>query len=127
MNKYVSCLMLIWVIGCKTNDTNLSSIITSSNCYWDIQYVDSLGGRSVYCYKFNRDGKCVYFSYNRKGIRNKFDFDDNVPITRTWKLEGDTVLYIFGAKGIVVNYSQDTILLESPISKERHPLVRNCK
>jgi hypothetical protein len=127
MTKYTSCLILILVIGCKANDRNLSSIITSANCYWDIQYVDSFGGQSVYCYKFNKDGSCQYFYYDKKKARNKYDFDDNIPTTKNWQLQGDTALYIFGARGNILSFSKDTILLQSPISKETHFLIRDCK
>jgi len=127
MIRCTSCLLLVLVFGCKANDTNLSSILTSSNCYWDIQYIDSFGGRSVYCYKFNKDGSCQYFFYDRKKVRNKYDFDDNIPVSNTWQLQGDTVIYIYGAKGNILRFSKDTILLQSPISKETHFLVRNCK
>lgn len=127
-NKYISCLMLILVIGCKTNDTNLSSIITSSNCFWDVHDSYSVSNRKVgYCYKFRKDGSCSYLFYDRQNVRNGYDFDDNIPTTKTWKLKGDTVLYILGLERTIVGFTKDTILLENPTIKEKDTLIRNCK
>ncbi len=128
INKYVYCLMLLCVIGCKTNDTNLSSIITSPNCYWDVHDAYSSANNKVgYCYKFNKDGRCLYlFALDKKGKRDEYDDDDAI-VPKEWKVKGDSVIYIRGIERRVVIYSQDTILLENPVTKERDTLIKNCK
>lgn len=128
MIRYIFCLFFWGVIGCKSNDNKIKSIVASRDCYWDIR--DSLSvslGRSAYCYRFSEDGHCAYFFYDRKGRRNRYDFDDNVPTTETWKLQGDTLIYILGVERRLLRFSKDTILLENPITKGKDTLVKNCK
>jgi hypothetical protein len=128
MIRYIFCLIFLGVLGCKSNDNKIKSIIASPHCYWDIR--DSLAaslGRSAYCYSFSKDGYCEYFFYDRKGRRDRYDFDDNVPTTKTWKLQGDTLIYILGVERKLLSFSNDTILLENPITKVKDTLVKNCK
>lgn len=124
--KYFFCLLFLLVIGCKHND-EISSIITSSDCYWDIHDAYSAAnGRIAMCYKFNKDGSCSYlFTLDKKGKRDEYD-DDDVRVPKQWKIIGDTI-YIRGIKSCLISYSSDTILLENPIGKGRDTLVRNCK
>lgn len=127
--KYSFYLWLLLIIGCKANNTSLSSIITSSNCYWDVHdNYSAANGKISYCYRFNTDGSCLYlFASDKKGIRDEYNFGDNIPTTKTWKLQGDTTLYILGIERRVLNYSKDTLLTENPVSKTRDTLIKNCK
>ena len=127
MNKIIPCFMFIFWIGCTGNENfKLSSLMTSENCYWDVS--DSLSislRRPAYCYKFNKNGQCLYFFYDRKGKRNEY-YDDDVVMPKKWEIKGDTIL-ILGIRRYLVSYSQDTILLENPITKEKEFLIRNCR
>jgi hypothetical protein len=119
--------MFIFWVGCRGNENfKLSSLMTSENCYWDVS--DSLAislGRPAYCYKFNKNGQCLYFFYDKKGKRNEY-YDDDVVVPKQWEIKGDTVL-ILGIRRCLVIYSQDTILLENPITKGKESLIRNCR
>lgn len=127
--KFGFYLCFLLTIGCGANVTSLSSIITSPNCYWDVHDKNSAdNGKTAYCYKFNTDGSCLYlFAPNKEGVRDEYDFGDNLPTTKTWKLQGDTSLYLLGIERTIVSFSKDTILLENRINKVRDTLIRNCK
>lgn len=127
INKYFFLCFLLF-LSCKTgNKKSLSSIITLSNCYWDIHDSESTSlGRSAYCYKFTKDGHCSYFFYDKRGKRNGYDFDD-VVVPKTWKLTGDTILYLQGTERKVLSFSEDTLLLENPVSKQRDTLIKSCQ
>ena len=125
MIKYY--LLLFLFIGCQPNDKRLGSIMT--NCYWDIHDTHSAAnGRIAYCYKFDKNGSCSYlFTPDKNGKRDEFNFDDNIPTSKTWKLQGDTLLYILGIERRIINFSNDEILLENPVTRQVDTLLKNCK
>lgn len=124
--KYGFFLAILLITGCKSKTKNLFKIITS-NCYWDVHDTYSAANRRIaYCYKFNKDGSCLYlFTANKNGKREEYNSDD-VVTPKTWELHGDTVLRLRASKRTVVRFSADTLLLENPISKARDTLIRDC-
>jgi hypothetical protein len=125
--KYGFPLTVLLFAGCKTdNNKKLVEIITS-NCYWDIHDIYSAANQRIaYCYKFNKDGSCLYlFTPDKKGKRNEYD-DDDVVAPKKWELKGDSILYIRGIQRRVINFSTDTLLLENPVNKVRDTLIRDC-
>lgn len=125
--RYITKLLLILLIcGCRADDSNDLAKIITVNCYWDLHYESSSAGRRVaYCYRFKKDGSCLYLFYkNKKGIRHEF-YDDDVVVPKTWRVEGDT-LYIRGIERTIIHFSKDTVLLENPIDKKKDTLIKNC-
>lgn len=126
MNKYIFFLLFVLLtVGCKHND-DLNNVITTPNCYWDIHDKNTaIEGRISMCYRFNKDGSCLYlFTPNKKGEREEY-YDDDVIVSKRWQIKGDTI-YIREIERYIVNYSKDTLLLENPTTKERDTLIRNC-
>jgi hypothetical protein len=108
------------------NNKRLVSIMTS-DCYWDVHNNYSAANQRVaYCYKFNKDGSCLYlFTPDKRGKRDEYNSDD-VVVPKTWKIQGDTIVYLQATKRRVLSFTADTLLLENPISKVRDTLIKDC-
>lgn len=115
--------MLIVNAGCMSLRSKLVNEITEADCYWDIH--DMKYNRVVYCYQFKKDGTCKYLFYERNGERSEFDDDDNI-VTKTWSLEGDTMLTVRSFARRILSLSNDTLLLENPVNNEKIVLVKKC-
>lgn len=126
-NSYILLISISIIISCKTDKKSILTALTASECYWDVhdQY-STLNGRIGYCYKFENAGFCQYLYYNRRNEREKFDFDD-VIIPKTWKVHGDTIIYLLGIERKIIYSSTDTILLENPVTKIVDTLIKNCR
>jgi hypothetical protein len=128
MNKYCFCLILFSCIGCGAKKGKLSSILTTPNCYWDVHDAYSASNRKIgYCYKFNKDGKCLYLlTPNKYGKRVEY-YDDDIIVPKEWKLNGDSVIFIRSIERRVLSFSPDTLLLQNPTTHEKDTLINNCK
>jgi len=127
MIRYGFIFVILLITGCEARPKKLFDVITS-DCYWDVHdSYSAANGRIAYCYKFNRDGSCLYlFTADKDGNRDEYSPDD-VVTPKTWELQGDTVLLLRASKRTVVRFSADTLLLENPISKIIDTLIRDCK
>jgi hypothetical protein len=77
---------------------------------------------------FNSNGRCIYlFTPDKTGKRDTFDFGDNIPPTNTWKVQGDSLLFILGLERKVLHFSDDSILLINTVTNEVDTLIKNCK
>src|ERR1700761_8780521 len=104
MIKYGFFLLILLVAACKMDDHKKLALIMTSNCYWDVHDGYSAANQKVaYCYKFNKDGSCLhFFTPDKKGKRDEYNSGD-VVVPKTWELQGDTVLYLQGAKRRVLS------------------------
>lgn len=123
INLLLYACMLIINAGCMSERSKLVNEITEADCYWDIH--DMEYNRVVYCYQFKKNGACKYLFYERNGQRSEFDDDDNV-VTKTWSLEGDTMLIVRSFARRILSLSNDTLLLENPVNNEKVVLVKRC-
>jgi hypothetical protein len=126
-NKIFIILFSLVFFSCKKIN-NLSTILTVPNCYWNIHDEhSSRNDRISYCYKFNEDGSCLYmFTPDKKGNRYEYHYGDDLPPSKTWQLQGDSIIYILGLERKVIRYSSDTILLVNPILNLNDTLVKDC-
>lgn len=126
-NSYIVLISISIIFSCKANNKNIVTTLTESECYWDVHdKYSTLNGKIGFCYKFENDSFCQYLYYNRRNVREEFDFDD-VVLPKTWKVQGDTIIYLLGIKRKIIYYSTDTILLENPVTKIIDTLIKNCR
>src|SRR5580704_9168934 len=99
------------ILGCSqiANKRSLNAILTTSNnCYWDIfATINTVGSmQGNYCYEFERDGRCYFFLYDKKRVRNEYNDADNI-VPRKWSIQDDSIIYIRGLRRKILNYSED--------------------
>ena len=116
MRLILYSLLLLTALGCRDKKT---LFLTGGNeKYWDVMAIDRKKSPMQfpipgYCYKFEANGKCHYYSYYIKGrdtLRKLFDFED-VIMTDDWKFQGDSILNVLGEDNGYKFIGEDTLVL----------------
>jgi hypothetical protein len=126
MNKYFIFIIFLFFQYCKNGENDLNSELTSNDCFWDIS--DSLSnslGRKAFCYKFQKNGNCKYYFYDKMGKRSEND-DDDVIVPKTWAIESD-VIFIRGLKRNIISHSDSIIILMNPMNNNLDTLLKSCR
>lgn len=126
MNKYFIFILFLFFQYCKNGENDLKSELTSNDCFWDIK--DSLSnslGRKAFCYKFQKNGNCKYYFYDKIGRRIEND-DDDVIVPKTWSIESE-VIFIRGLKRNIISHSDSIVILLNPMNNKLDTLLKNCR
>ncbi len=116
--------MLINVLGISCNPVQKDcknyyvNILTGCDKkYWDVQ--DSNNPFGIYgCYRFDIDGSCYYFKYNKEGKRVFFIDDDIRGGANWWNIiSNDTIEFQAAFPYRVLYFSKDTIKLRPILAK----------
>ena len=129
MIRLLICLILLQSCTTTNKEPSLQNILTT-NCYWDI-VDESVINLINSCYKFNDDGSCYYFYYyfyNKARTDSVFRYnDDDVLVSNTWTIKGDSILNIRGISYKLISYSMESIILKHSNRNEALVLIKNCK
>jgi hypothetical protein len=110
-----------------------------SDCFWDRTGDNQVIGGLNSCYRFFSDGRCYYYYYQfrferqgdsvvrfRKDSAYRYSDGDNI-MPDTWKLQGDTLLYIEGVPHKALNVTFDSVLVVEQGTGDTLLLRKNCK
>jgi hypothetical protein len=126
MNKYFIYILFLFFQYCKNGGNDLKLELTSNHCFWDLS--DSLSnslGRKAFCYKFEKNGNCKYYFYDKFGKRIEND-DNDMIVPKTWTIESD-VFFIRGLKRNIISHSDSVIILLNPLNNKSDTLIKNCR
>jgi hypothetical protein len=124
MKKAIILLVLI-CLGCTNKKQELEYLICKDSIqYWNYEWTRDRAEFYGFTFSFDNKGNAVKYSYNKTKNERRIFTDHPRQFKKKWYVTNDSLFTFFDSTKKIIRYTEDTIFVIYPETKEKGYYVR---